>query len=150
MPLRVLIADDSKTVRTIIRAYLEGRDNVEVCGEVEDGREAVGQALASNPDLVILDFMMPELSGIEVSSILRTALPNCKIILFTLFADEVSEKLATAVGANVILPKPEGMTALLSVLDSLVATAGEHISEPSGVSPESAQDSKSLLTRPER
>jgi len=80
----VLIADDSVTVRQILKRYLSTREDVVVCGEAVNGREAVQQAMTLNPDLILLDLAMPELNGAEVASVLKTAIPETRIILFTM------------------------------------------------------------------
>jgi PleD family two-component response regulator len=58
-PKRVLIADDSDTVRDIIKVFLALRGDLEVCGEASDGAEAVEKATESKPDLILLDLAMP-------------------------------------------------------------------------------------------
>ncbi|HKT47300.1 MAG TPA: response regulator, partial [Candidatus Acidoferrales bacterium] len=85
MPRRVLIADDNASVRKVLRNYFASRADLELCGEASNGREAIDLALAHKPDLLILDVVMPELNGIEVSGVLKDELPNARIILFTLF-----------------------------------------------------------------
>jgi chemotaxis response regulator CheB len=65
MPKRVLIADDSSTVRDIIKLFLSVRGDLEVCGEASDGLEAVEKASASKPDVILLDFAMPRMNGAE-------------------------------------------------------------------------------------
>jgi DNA-binding NarL/FixJ family response regulator len=119
MPIRVLIADDSDTVRGLIRAFLERRGNVEVCGEACDGRATINFALALRPDLLILDVVMPELNGIEVASILKERLPGTKTILFTMYGESI-KSLALAAGVHAILPKPEGIRPLIQAVDSLL------------------------------
>ena len=60
MPKRVLIADDSGTVRCLIKIFLKQGTDVEVCGEAADGLQAVEKARALKPDLILLDLAMPE------------------------------------------------------------------------------------------
>jgi two-component system chemotaxis response regulator CheB len=63
MAARVLIADDSATVRGVIRDFLKDVEEVEVCGEAVDGLDAIQQAKALKPDLVLLDLSMPQMNG---------------------------------------------------------------------------------------
>jgi NarL family two-component system response regulator LiaR len=81
----VLVADDSFTVRQVLKRYLTSRGDVVVCGEAVNGREAVQRAMALKPDLVLLDLAMPELNGAEVASVLKGAIPDTRIILFTMY-----------------------------------------------------------------
>lgn len=120
MTKRILIADDNPTVRSIIRFCFDSRLNVEVCGESADGRDAVDKALALKPDLVVLDVLMPQLNGIEVAAILKKNLPNTKTVLFTMFGDLIGKHVAAAVGVSIILPKENGMGALVKAVDSLL------------------------------
>jgi DNA-binding NarL/FixJ family response regulator len=116
---RILIADDSQTVRGIIRSFLERKPNIEICGETADGRQTIDAALTLQPDVLILDVLMPEFNGIEVASILKKSLPNTKTILFTVYGDFI-KSLALAAGANVIVSKSDGLSPLLLALESLL------------------------------
>jgi DNA-binding NarL/FixJ family response regulator len=80
---RILIADDSAASRRALRNLLEGND-WEVCGEAEDGLAAVEKAAILKPDLVILDFSMPKLNGLQAGHTIHTADPHVPLLLFTL------------------------------------------------------------------
>ena len=121
MPKRVLIADDNKFVRRAICTLLTKWPDVEVCAETDDGRKTVATALALRPDLLILDVRMPELNGIEVASILKKSLPEAKMILFTMYSDQIGTDLASAAGVTVVLPKLDGLPALVKALDSFLS-----------------------------
>jgi CheY-like chemotaxis protein len=71
-----------------------------VCGEAADGLEAIEQARDLQPDLILLDLAMPRLNGAEVTGILKSEMPGVKIVLLTMYADQFSEKLASAVGMS--------------------------------------------------
>jgi DNA-binding NarL/FixJ family response regulator len=120
MPKRVLIADDNKLVRKTLRTLLAKWPDVEICAETDDGRKTVDTALALRPDLLILDVRMPELNGIEVASILKKTLPFAKMMLFTMYSDQVGSKLASAAGVSVILPKIDGLPAFMRAVESLL------------------------------
>ena len=66
-PIRVLITDDHAIVRKGIRALLATERDIEVIGEACDGTEAVAQALALSPDVILMDLVMPRLSGLELA-----------------------------------------------------------------------------------
>jgi NarL family two-component system response regulator LiaR len=118
----VLVVDDSFTVRQVLKRYLSTRSDVVVCGEAVNGREAVQRAMALRPDLVLLDLAMPELNGAEVASVLKGAMPETRIILFTMYRDSIGKYLTSATGIDVVLSKPDGVTKLGAAIDS---TLGE-------------------------
>lgn len=116
---RVLIADDSEVIRELIRTFLEARLDVEVCAETSDGQETLDWALALQPDIIILDVLMPKLNGIEVASLLKKNLPNTKLILFTMYGEYV-QALASAAGADIVLPKPDGLSPLVEAVERVM------------------------------
>ena len=122
----VLIADDSVTVRQVLKRYLSNRGDVVVCGEAVNGREAVQRAIALKPDLVLLDLAMPELNGAEVASVLKGAMPETRIILFTMYRENVGKYLSSALGIDAVLSKPDGVTKLAAAIDSALG----QISDP--------------------
>jgi len=83
MPLRILIADDSALARKILRDTLK-TNGYNVCGEAENGLEAVRMALSLTPDVVVLDLVMPELDGMRAAQKISQALPDTPMILHTL------------------------------------------------------------------
>lgn len=125
MAFRVLIADDSHAVRVALKAYFGGREDIEICAETRNGREALERALTLKPDLLILDVVMPELNGIEVATVLKHKLPDSKTILFTLYGDVIGKNVAAAAGVNVVLEKSDGLTKLMQVLDCFVRASGD-------------------------
>jgi DNA-binding NarL/FixJ family response regulator len=87
--IRVLLADDQALVRSGFRMILEARDDLEVVGEAENGREAVELAAAFRPDVILMDVRMPELDGVEATRrILADGVPARVLILTTFDLDE--------------------------------------------------------------
>ena len=121
MPKQVFIADDSSTVKRIIKTFLRQRTDLEVCGEAADGLEAVEKAKALKPDVILLDISMPEMSGVEAASILKKILPGIPIILFTMYSENIGKCLASAIGVDAVLSKPDGMTALVKAVEAVLA-----------------------------
>src|SRR3977135_293404 len=80
---RILLADDSECVRSIIRKSLETQPLLRVCGEAVDGMDAIEKANQLRPDLILLDLAMPRMNGMETASVLRQALPDIPIVLLT-------------------------------------------------------------------
>lgn len=120
-PARVLIADDNASMRKAIRLVLERMPNVEVCAVTANGREAVDAALALQPDVLILDIVMPGLNGVQAASILKNRLPHAKIVLFTMYEDAVSKNLTKLVGVDIVLEKSRGLSLLAEKISSVIA-----------------------------
>jgi two-component system chemotaxis response regulator CheY len=117
----ILIADDNHITRGALRSYLV-RNNLSVCGEAIDGKDAIEKTLELNPALILLDLWMPELNGVEVASILRTRMPDLRIILVTMFADaQMLESLMSKAGIDVVISKPEGLERLAECIRHLLA-----------------------------
>jgi DNA-binding NarL/FixJ family response regulator len=117
---RILIADDSAASRRALRNLIEGQ-GWEVCGEAEDGLAAVEKTAVLKPDLVILDFRMPNLNGLQAGQTIHTAAPRIPLLLFTL--DGIApplEDLARRAGFRGALAKSEGIFALSQAIEELL------------------------------
>jgi NarL family two-component system response regulator LiaR len=99
-PIRVLLADDHTVVRGGIRALLEGEDGIEVVGEAADGEEAIEKARSLNPDVILLDLMMPEKTGIEAIEEIKQENPDARILVLTSFSDD--DKVFAAIKAGAL------------------------------------------------
>lgn len=84
-PIRILIADDQELIRLGFRLVLEAEPDFTVVGEAVDGADAVRQALALAPDLVLMDIRMPELDGIEATARLARQAPDVRVLVLTTF-----------------------------------------------------------------
>lgn len=116
----LLIADDSVASRSALRNLLEG-NGWEVCGEAEDGLAAVEKSAVLKPDLVILDYRMPNLNGLQAGQSIHTADPQVPLLLFTL--DGISphlEEVARRAGFRGALSKCEGIFALSQGIEELL------------------------------
>jgi len=129
MPKRVLIADDDRKVREVVKTFLTAGTNVEVCGEAVNGLEAVEKARTLKPDLVLLDFAMPEMNGAEAASVMKKRMPELPIILFTMFSENIGKHLTAAVGVDVVLSKPDGLAMLAESVNAILALRSESIDE---------------------
>jgi DNA-binding NarL/FixJ family response regulator len=116
---RLLIVDDNPSIRYLIRFLLE-QQGYEICGEAEDGLQAIDSAKQLNPDLILLDVSMPKLSGPQAAPILKRLLPKTRIILFTLFVDSLGKELAEALGVDLVLSKTDGMAKLLHSVQTVM------------------------------
>ncbi len=103
MGQRVLVVDDEARIRAVVRGYLE-REGFEIA-EASDGEQAIRAQQAWDPDLVVLDVMLPGLDGVEVLRQLRTR-SEVPVILLTARAEEVDKLVGLSVGADDYLTKP--------------------------------------------
>ena len=120
-PKTILIADDSELVRNMIRQALERDTDFAICGEAANGTDAVSKARELSPDLVILDVRMPGLNGIEVAGILRYALPKVRIVLVTMYAQDIERNLTSLFRIDAVLAKAGGLSELTAHVTSLMA-----------------------------
>jgi DNA-binding NarL/FixJ family response regulator len=88
--IRILIADDETLLRRLLRHKLADVPDFEVVGEANDGRQAVEQAIALRPDVVVMDLRMPGLNGVEATERILAQLPHVKVIIVTSFPELAS------------------------------------------------------------
>jgi DNA-binding NarL/FixJ family response regulator len=84
VPARILIVDDHEIVRKGVRTVFANNDSFEVCGEAQNGMEAIRMVGELSPDVVILDLSMPGMNGFETAAQMRQIAPSIRIIFFTL------------------------------------------------------------------
>ena len=119
MAKTVLIADDSASMRLAVRMLLEGRHTELIVCEAVDGVDAIHKAKRSKPDLILLDLAMPRLNGAEAASILKNAMPETPVILFTMYTDLQADSLSAALGVDFI-SKADGVSKLVERVDALL------------------------------
>lgn len=99
-PIRVLIVDDHAIVRKGIRALFRSLPEIDVIGEAEDGWEAIAEVERLQPDVVLMDLLMPELDGIEATRRITAERPDVRILVLTSFAGE--DKVFPAIKAGAL------------------------------------------------
>jgi DNA-binding NarL/FixJ family response regulator len=104
----ILIVDDSAILRKSIRSYIEQNSDWHVCGEAENGQVAVEKVRGLHPDLVILDFAMPVMNGLDAAREITTIAPSTPLLLFTMHASTQILREAKAAGITNVLSKSEG------------------------------------------
>ena len=105
MQVRVLIVDDQSLIREGIASLLALQEGIEIVGEAANGREAVEQALALTPDVILMDVRMPLMNGVEATAAIHRQLPACRVLMLTTFDDEEYVIRALQAGASGYLLK---------------------------------------------
>ncbi|MBI1841434.1 MAG: response regulator transcription factor [Verrucomicrobia bacterium] len=119
--LRILIVDDHGMIRQGLRAVIQARSGWELCGEAENGRQAVELARRLRPDIVILDLTMPGLNGLDATRKIREALPRAQILIQTMHDSEALAREALAAGARGYLLKNDAPELLPLAIEALAA-----------------------------
>ncbi|MDF5755114.1 response regulator transcription factor [Spongiactinospora sp. TRM90649] len=104
-PVRVLVVDDQRLIREAIASLLGIQPGIVVVGTAADGRDAVEQALALAPDVVLMDVRMPEMDGVAAVAVLRDRAPGVRVVMLTTFDDEEYVVQALRAGATGYLLK---------------------------------------------
>src|SRR5512134_1401392 len=116
VPIRVLLTDDHAIVRKGVRALLATERDIQVVGEACSGSEAVAQAEALHPDVILMDLVMPELDGIEATRQITARLPDIRILVLTSFAADEKVFPAIKAGALGYLLKDSGPEELVGAI----------------------------------
>lgn len=113
MAKSVLIADDQEVIRRMLCFLFSSQTDFEVCGEAENGQEAIEMAQVLHPDLILLDLSMPVMNGIEAACELKRLMPMTPIIVFSEFSDVLSERETRTTGVAALVSKTENLSVLL-------------------------------------
>lgn len=124
MPKSVLIVDDSEVIRKLIHHCVKTQTDWTVVGEAEDGLDAIKKATSLAPDLVLLDFSMPVMNGLEAAPVLKKMNPNTCIILFTMYCETLGSVVNKEAGVDLVVTKADGLTNMVQSVVHLLATAG--------------------------
>ena len=122
-PLRILIADDHAVVRAGLRELFSERPELQVVGEAANGVEAISQAIALQPEVIVMDVSMPQMDGIEATRQIHDNLPHIRIVGLSTYDDENVERAMREAGATAYFKKNEGSDRLLDYLRSFRAKA---------------------------
>jgi len=125
MTLRLLVADDEADIRLLLVLTLGQGYGFEVVAEAADGLEAAKLAAAHRPDVVVLDWKMPGVNGLEAVPLIRRDSPRSRILMYSALPSGQAAEQALAAGADCYLGKTEGTRALVSAIGRLgVEAAG--------------------------
>jgi DNA-binding NarL/FixJ family response regulator len=129
MPNSVLIVDDSEIIRRVMRDFFEALTDWKITGEAGDGSEAIQKAVELQPDLILMDFSMPIMNGIEAASVLKSTVPTTRIVVFTMFDDALGSRLSSAAGVDLVIPKADGLSGLVKAVDNMLGSTSNGPSE---------------------
>jgi DNA-binding NarL/FixJ family response regulator len=121
--IKVLIADDHRDFRRVVREFLDRMPNVSVVGEAINGGEAVEKVEQLFPDVVLMDIAMPKMNGLEATRIIKQRWPETKVLIATTYDDPTYRLQALEARADGYILKG-------SLKPSLEATFGVHRLEP--------------------
>jgi DNA-binding NarL/FixJ family response regulator len=117
---RFLIADDHEAVRCGLRAVLELRDDWEVVAEANDGSNALAAAVVKQPDVAIVDFSLPRMTGVEVARRIKEYHLPTEVMIFTVHNSSLLAQHAFEAGARAFVLKSDANRLLLSAIESLL------------------------------
>jgi DNA-binding NarL/FixJ family response regulator len=154
---QILLADDNQVILQLLRRLIESHAGWQVCGALTAGEEALGKAIELKPDLVVLDFAMPGLNGLQVAAQISRACPNLPIILHTIhdFPEMIAQ--AKKVGIREVVSKSDTADRLLNVMETLLqekpaaaasAAAASLVVSPAQTEPSSSEDDKRKPSEP--
>ena len=102
---KILIADDDSLVRNVLRSFLESQTRFKVFGDAVNGLDAIEKARTLSPDLIVMDFSMPVMNGLEAGSVLKAMLPEVPVVMYTVHDSAAMKVQALAAGIRAVLQK---------------------------------------------
>jgi NarL family two-component system response regulator LiaR len=126
--IRVIVVDDHEVVRKGIIAYLQTEDEIDVVGEASSGNDGAALIIDKKPDVVLMDLIMENGTGIEATKQVMEKYPDCKIIILTSYYDDEQVFPAIEAGAFSYILKTSSATEIADAIKK--AAAGENVIEP--------------------
>jgi len=120
--MRVLIADDSGLIRDRLKQMLSRFEQVEIVGSYNNGTQALEGLILFKPDLAIVDYKMPGLSGLEVLKGIRQETTAVKIIILTFYSSDYYRQLAMQSGADYFFSKADDFEKIAILIDAMLST----------------------------
>ena len=112
-PKSVLIVDDNGFVRQGLCELFKRETDFEVCGEAQNGKEAIEKAVKLRPDLIVLDLSMPVMNGFDAARALKRLMPTVPLIMYSAFGDRLAEHQARLIGISEVVSKSEQASVLI-------------------------------------
>lgn len=120
-PIKVMLIDDVDHVRRMLRNMLD-LDGFTVVAEAASGAAAIAEIAGADPDVVVIDYSMPDMDGIETARQIRAARPEQVMIMYTAYLQPEVEERAREVGVALVLGKVEGLESLEREISRLCGT----------------------------
>jgi DNA-binding NarL/FixJ family response regulator len=120
MAKMVLVVDDNAVIRQALCRLFSSEPDFDVCGEAENGQDAIEKAQVLHPDLIVMDLSMPVMNGIDAARTLKTLMPAVPVIIFSDYSDVFSEKEARSAGICALVSKSEPVSLLIGKARALL------------------------------
>ncbi len=120
MAVRIVIVDDHAMVRDGLKLILEAEDDLTVVGMAADGRDAITRAETLRPDVIIMDIAMPQMNGIEATGIIRTSLPETRVIILSMYQTREHIHRAMQAGAQGYILKESAGTEVVKAVRAVM------------------------------
>jgi len=119
----VLIVDDNAFIRQALCELFKREADFDVCGEAENGKDAIKKAQELRPDLIVLDLSMPVMNGFDAARVLKRLMPTVPLIMYSAFGDKLAEKQARLIGISEVVSKAENAGVLIHKARGLLNSA---------------------------
>jgi two-component system, NarL family, nitrate/nitrite response regulator NarL len=120
MPVKIMLVDDHEVVRRGLRTILSARPEWQICGEAENGKQAVDMAVHLQPDVIILDVTMPVMSGLEATQELRKLNLERRVLIFTMHDAKSLVRTLQKAGAGGYVIKSRAAQDLIHAVEALL------------------------------
>lgn len=128
--IKVLVADDHSVVRAGLVKILEAEPDIKVVGEARDGMEAIAKATEANPDVILMDVLMPRCTGLEATAAIKESNPDARVLILTVSEEEEDLLQALRFGAQGYLLKTASMA---EIVDAVRRTAAGEVMLSPGI-----------------
>jgi DNA-binding NarL/FixJ family response regulator len=115
----ILIVDDNRYIRRGLCELFQREEDFDVCGDAENGKEAIEKAQELHPDLILLDLSMPVMNGLDATRVLKREMPEVPVIMYSAFCDAFTASEARSAGVSAVVSKSERTSVLLGAARNL-------------------------------
>lgn len=122
----VLLVDDNPIIRRTLHRVFESQADFDVCGEAENGQEAIEKASQLGPDVIVLDLSMPVMNGLDAAHVLKQMAPTVPLILFSSFTDALQHEMAETAGFSAVISKADNVSVLIDKTRHLLQMPDRH------------------------
>lgn len=120
--IRVLLADDHAIVRQGLRSILESYPDIDIIGEVADGKESLASVERVRPSVIVMDLNMPRMNGIDATAIIKSRYPEIIVLGLSVNAGDDNQAAMIQAGASALLPKEAAADQLYDMIHSAIVT----------------------------